>query len=134
MAPNVAAAVHPASGRGKADRGASTAGLLPVSYTHLDVYKRQAHDLAERTASSREQGVHSATERALDATATATPHRRTHSDALLGAFAAITPVASAAIQALDTGDPARYLEILGPTEELSRQVFAAPTFLSLIHI
>jgi hypothetical protein len=51
-----------------------------------------------------------------------------HSDALLGAFAAITPVASAAIQALDAGDPARYLEILGPTEELSRQVFAAPTF------
>jgi len=51
-----------------------------------------------------------------------------HSDALLGAFAAITPVASAAIQALDAGDSARYLEILGPTEELSRQVFAAPTF------
>ncbi|MFD4960012.1 dihydrodipicolinate synthase family protein [Microbacterium sp. NPDC058389] len=51
-----------------------------------------------------------------------------YSDALLGAFAAITPVASAAIQALDAGDPARYLEILGPTEELSRQVFAAPTF------
>ncbi|WP_435747518.1 dihydrodipicolinate synthase family protein [Microbacterium sp. PMB16] len=51
-----------------------------------------------------------------------------HSDALLGAFAAITPVASAAIQALDAGDPSRYLEILGPTEELSRQVFAAPTF------
>jgi hypothetical protein len=54
--------------------------------------------------------------------------RRSHSDALLGAFAAITPVASAAIQALDAGDPARYIEILGPTEELSRQVFAAPTF------
>ncbi len=53
---------------------------------------------------------------------------RQHSDALLGAFAAITPVASAAIQALDAGDPARYLEILGPTEALSRQVFAAPTF------
>ncbi|WP_336647359.1 dihydrodipicolinate synthase family protein [Microbacterium sp. MMO-10] len=51
-----------------------------------------------------------------------------HSDALLGAFAAITPVASAAIQALDAGDPSRYREILGPTEELSRQVFAAPTF------
>uniref|UniRef100_UPI0025E34605 DUF993 family protein n=1 Tax=uncultured Microbacterium sp. TaxID=191216 RepID=UPI0025E34605 len=51
-----------------------------------------------------------------------------HSDALLGAFATITPVASAAIQALDAGDPELYLEILGPTEELSRQVFAAPTF------
>lgn len=51
-----------------------------------------------------------------------------HSDALLGAFAAITPVASAAIQALDAGDHAEYERILGPTEELSRQVFAAPTF------
>jgi len=51
-----------------------------------------------------------------------------HSDAQLGAFAAITPVASAAIQALDVGDSDRYLALLGPTEELSRQVFAAPTF------
>ncbi|MGO1840433.1 MAG: DUF993 family protein [Candidatus Microbacterium stercoravium] len=53
---------------------------------------------------------------------------RTHSDALLGAFAAITPVASAAIQALDAGDSERYYELLAPTEALSRQVFAAPTF------
>jgi hypothetical protein len=51
-----------------------------------------------------------------------------HSDALLGAFAAITPVASAAIQALDAGDSDAYLRLLEPTEELSRQVFAAPTF------
>jgi hypothetical protein len=53
---------------------------------------------------------------------------RGHSDALLGAFAALAPVASAAIQALDAEDPERYLALLGPTEELSRQVFAAPTF------
>ncbi|MBM7832798.1 hypothetical protein JOE59_003503 [Agromyces cerinus] len=53
---------------------------------------------------------------------------RQHSDALLGAFAALTTVASAAIQALDAGDSDRYLAILGPTEELSRQIFAAPTF------
>ncbi|MGM1029064.1 MAG: dihydrodipicolinate synthase family protein [Actinomycetota bacterium] len=68
-----------------------------------------------------------------DVPAAAQPERdpgstRQHSDALLGAFAALTPVASAAIQALDAGDPERYLAILGPTEELSRQVFAAPTF------
>ncbi|MBD8012173.1 dihydrodipicolinate synthase family protein [Microbacterium sp. Re1] len=54
--------------------------------------------------------------------------RRSYSDALLGAFAAITPVASAAIQALDADDHEAYRRILGPTEELSRQVFAAPTF------
>ena len=51
-----------------------------------------------------------------------------HSDALLGAFALVAPHASAAIQALDAGDPAAYRRILGPTEALARQVFAAPTF------
>lgn len=56
------------------------------------------------------------------------PSPRRHSDALLGAFAALTTVASAAIQALDADDPDRYLELLGPTEALSRQIFAAPTF------
>lgn len=49
------------------------------------------------------------------------------SDALLGAFAAVAPNASAAIQALDAGDLATYRTILAPTEALSRQVFAAPT-------
>lgn len=51
-----------------------------------------------------------------------------HSDALLGAFAALAPSASAAIQALDAGDAAGYRSILGPTEVLSRQIFAAPTY------
>ena len=53
---------------------------------------------------------------------------RSHSDALLGAFAAVAPNASAAIQALDAGDADGYRAVLGPTEELSRQVFAAPTY------
>jgi len=52
---------------------------------------------------------------------------RGHSDALLGAFAAIAPSASAALQALDAGDAAGYRALLGPTEALARQVFAAPT-------
>ena len=51
-----------------------------------------------------------------------------HSDALLGAFAAIGPTASAAIQALDRSELESYRRILGPTEGLSRQIFAAPTF------
>lgn len=62
-----------------------------------------------------------------DAPSTPTARPR-HSDALLGAFAAVAPNASAAIQALDSGDLAGYHRILGPTEALSRQVFAAPTF------
>jgi hypothetical protein len=51
-----------------------------------------------------------------------------HSNALLGAFAAIGPTASAAIRELDRYDVPRYREILGPTEALSRQIFRAPTF------
>jgi hypothetical protein len=51
-----------------------------------------------------------------------------HSDALLGAFAAIAPAASAALAALDDGDLERYDAELAPTVELSRHLFAAPTF------
>lgn len=50
------------------------------------------------------------------------------SHALLGAFAAISKYASAAIRALDAGDANKYLEILGPTEPLSREIFKAPTY------
>jgi hypothetical protein len=51
-----------------------------------------------------------------------------HSDALLGAFAAITAPAAAALHALDAGDVAGYDAAMGPTIELSRRIFAAPTF------
>ncbi|WP_087006888.1 dihydrodipicolinate synthase family protein [Gulosibacter sp. 10] len=51
-----------------------------------------------------------------------------YSDALLGAFSVLAPNASAAVQALDRGDAAEFERILAPTQELSRQVFAAPTF------
>jgi hypothetical protein len=51
-----------------------------------------------------------------------------HSDALLGAFAAIAPAASAALTALDDGDVARYRAEMAPTLELSRHIFCAPTF------
>ena len=51
-----------------------------------------------------------------------------HSDALLGAFAAIAPAASAALTALDRGDVATYRTEMAPTLELSRHIFCAPTF------
>src|SRR3989449_4411300 len=50
-----------------------------------------------------------------------------YSDALLGIFDVIAPVASAAHHALDAGDVARYGAILAPTLPLSRHVFGAPT-------
>ena len=51
-----------------------------------------------------------------------------HSDALLGAFAAIAPAASAALTALDEGDLATYDAEMAPTLPLSRHVFEAPTY------
>ncbi len=50
-----------------------------------------------------------------------------HSDALLGIFDGIAPVASAALQALDAGDLPRYRALLEPTVPLSRHIFKRPT-------
>jgi hypothetical protein len=51
-----------------------------------------------------------------------------HSDALLGAFAAITAPAAAALAALDRGDMPGYEAAMGPTVPLSRVLFEAPTY------
>src|SRR5699024_3465027 len=67
-----------------------------------------------------------------DGTATTEPGaeqvRGEYSDALLGAFAATAPAASAAVQALDAGDPEEARRILDASEALGRHVFSAPTF------
>lgn len=51
-----------------------------------------------------------------------------HSDALLGIFDGIAPVAVAALHALDAGDRAEYDRLLGPTVPLSRHIFQTPTY------
>jgi Protein of unknown function (DUF993) len=51
-----------------------------------------------------------------------------HSDALLGAFAAITAPAAAALAALDGGDLAGYDAAMAPTVPLSRLIFEEPTY------
>ncbi|TVS05384.1 MAG: DUF993 family protein, partial [Rhodobacteraceae bacterium] len=50
-----------------------------------------------------------------------------HSDALLGIFDAIAPVASASLEALGQGDDDSFHRLLAPTVPLSRHIFAAPT-------
>ncbi|GAA1217421.1 DUF993 family protein [Prauserella alba] len=50
-----------------------------------------------------------------------------HSEALLGIFDPIAPVAGAALTALDDGDHARFHGLLAPTVPLSREIFRAPT-------
>jgi hypothetical protein len=51
-----------------------------------------------------------------------------HSDALLGAFAAVTAPAAAALAALEAGDIAGYDAAMGPTVPLSRAIFEPPTY------
>jgi hypothetical protein len=51
-----------------------------------------------------------------------------HSDALLGIFDAIAPVAALALRALDRGDAAHYAQLLNPTLPLSRHIFQRPTY------
>jgi hypothetical protein len=50
------------------------------------------------------------------------------SHALLGIFAAIYPAASAALQALDRGDPDDARGLLESTQALGRKIFEAPTY------
>jgi len=50
-----------------------------------------------------------------------------HSDALLGVFDPLAPVAAAALRCLDEGDLAGFHARLDPTVELARHLFAAPT-------
>ena len=54
--------------------------------------------------------------------------RNGHSEALLGIFDPIAPIASAALQRLQAGDQAGYRDLLGPTVPLARHLFSAPTF------
>lgn len=51
-----------------------------------------------------------------------------HSDALLGAFAAIAPAASSALAALDRGDTEAFRSTMDDTVALSRHLFEAPTY------
>jgi hypothetical protein len=51
-----------------------------------------------------------------------------HSDALLGIFDAIAPVAALALRSLDKGDLPRYRQLLDPTLPLSRHIFQKPTY------
>jgi hypothetical protein len=51
-----------------------------------------------------------------------------HSDALLGVFDAIAPLASAALARLDADDPQGFSEILDRTVPLARHLFETPTY------
>jgi hypothetical protein len=52
---------------------------------------------------------------------------RGHSEALLGIFDPIAPVAAAGLRRLDDGDRAGFHALLDPTVPLAREIFRAPT-------
>jgi hypothetical protein len=51
-----------------------------------------------------------------------------HSDALLGVFDAIAPIAAEGLHRLDDGDVDGYRKIMDPTVPLSRVIFETPTY------
>jgi hypothetical protein len=73
-------------------------------------------------------GVHMFTGDDFDYPTTIAGDGEHYSDALLGAFDLIAPAASAALIELDSGNTARFGEILKPTVSLARHAFGAPTF------
>jgi len=73
------------------------------------------------------EGVHMFTGDDFDYPTTIAGDGERHSDALLGAFDAIAPAASAALLALDAGDADRFGTVLESTLDLSRHIFTAPT-------
>ncbi|RBQ17496.1 dihydrodipicolinate synthase family protein [Spongiactinospora rosea] len=50
------------------------------------------------------------------------------SDALLGVFAAVAPLAAEGLHRLDAGDTEGYDAVMGPTVPLARAIFEAPTY------
>jgi hypothetical protein len=112
------------------DRAAET--LLGIVHEHagkIDGVKISLLDQKREIAMRRRfpRGVRMYTGDDFDYPTTIAGDAEGASDALLGIFDVIAPVASAALHALDGGDRARFDALLAPTLPLSRHVFGAPT-------
>ncbi len=117
-------------GSGDTDRATETLLAIVRDYApKIDGVKISLLDQAREIAMRRRfpKGVRMYTGDDFDYPTTIRGDGERYSDALLGIFDVIAPVASAALRALDAGDVARYGAILAPTLPLSRHVFGAPT-------
>ena len=118
---------------GSTDMDRATATLLAIVKEHaakIDGVKISLLDQAREIAMRRHfpETVHMYTGDDFDyPTTIRTDAEGRFSDALLGIFDAIAPVASAALHALDAGNVAEFDRMLQPTLPLSRHVFGAPT-------
>ena len=117
---------------GSRDMDRATETLLAIVHEHaqkIDGVKISLLDQAREIAMRRRfpPGVRMYTGDDFDYPTTIRGDGERWSDALLGIFDVIAPAASAALQALDAGDVARYDAILAPTLPLSRHIFRDPT-------
>jgi hypothetical protein len=103
--------------------------ILVDNAAHVDGVKISLLDKGRETALRRRlpEGLRLYTGDDFDYPETILGDEQSHSHAFLGAFDVIAPAASAAVQALDAGQPDRFEEILAPTVPLSRHVFSTPT-------
>jgi hypothetical protein len=118
---------------GSTDLDSATDVLLNIIETHrdsVDGLKLSLLDQRRELAMRRRlpTGVHMFTGDDFDYPTTIGGSNGDYSDALLGAFDAIAPAASAALLALDGGDRDAFEKILEPTLPLARHIFKAPTF------
>jgi hypothetical protein len=117
---------------GSPDLDRATETLLAIVHEHaarVDGVKISLLDQAREIAMRRRfpSGVRMYTGDDFDYPTTILGDGERASDALLGIFDVIAPVASAALHALDAGDVPRYASLLAPTLPLSRHIFGAPT-------
>ena len=117
---------------GCADIDAATESCLAILHEHaakIDGLKISLLDQRREIAMRRRlpKGVRMYTGDDFDYPTTIRGDEHGASDALLGIFDVIAPVAAAALRALDAGDVARYEAIFAPTLPLARHIFKAPT-------
>jgi hypothetical protein len=117
---------------GSSDLDRAVETLLAVVHEHpgrIDGVKISLLDQQREIAMRRRfpKGVRMYTGDDFDYPTTIGGDAQGYSDALLGIFDVIAPVASAALHALDAGDRRRFDALLAPTLPLSRHVFGAPT-------
>lgn len=117
---------------GSADVGTAMETVLSIVEAHRDKVDGIKISLLEKSYEENlrrrlPEGVHLYTGDDFNYAELIEGDGKRYSHALLGAFAAIAPAASQALEALAQDDRETYHALLGPTVPLSREIFKAPT-------
>lgn len=117
---------------GSADVGTAMETVLSIIEAHRDKVDGIKISLLEKSYEENlrrrlPEGVHLYTGDDFNYAELIEGDGKRYSHALLGAFAAIAPAASQALEALAQDDRETFHALLGPTVPLSREIFKAPT-------